>query len=99
MYKTEQFEHYLDTQPTFYAQSLINLRMSNNHLPIRTLRWKNSEHRERSCHMCNSSDIGDEFHYIFKCTHFNDLQKQLIPTKYTINANCLSYNLYTHERE
>ena len=40
-------------------------------------------HRElRICHLCNTADLGDEFHYLLKCDYFNERRKICIDKKY-----------------
>ena len=39
-------------------------------------RWQDVARENRKCLLCNSGDIGDEFHYIFMCSVFNDDRKQ-----------------------
>ena len=48
---------------------------------IETGRWQNVARENRKCLICNSGDIGDEFHYIFICAVFNDSRKQLLEKK------------------
>ena len=31
------------------------------------------------CVLCSQNDIGDEYHYLFKCDYFNDERKMYIP--------------------
>ena len=100
IYKTDhKYEHYLDVLPIFNAQSLINFRMCNNHLPIEKLRWSNIERTQRFCHVCNSDEIGDEYHYLFKCAHFNELRNTMIPARYLRNINCINYQLLMNEND
>ena len=51
--------------------TLCRFRTLNNNLPIESGRWQNISRENRKCHLCNSGDIGDEFHYLFKCTSFD----------------------------
>ena len=50
---------------------LIKFRTANHKLPIETGRWDNTPHEDRKCILCDKNDIGDEFHYIFKCPFFS----------------------------
>jgi hypothetical protein len=49
-------------------------RAVNHRLPIECGKWKNLERENRMCNLCNS-DIGDEFHYILKCSFFENERK------------------------
>ena len=46
--------------------------------PIETGRWQNIERENRKCVLCNSDAIGDEYHYIFNCSAFDNCRKQCI---------------------
>ena len=70
-FKTDMcMEKYLTHLPKNYYLSLYKFRTTNHKLPIETGRWEGVPLNERKCPLCNI-DIGDEFHFIFKCTHFN----------------------------
>jgi predicted RNA polymerase sigma factor len=40
-------------------------------LPIETDRWYNISKDHRKCTKCKENLIGDEFHYLFICSHPN----------------------------
>ena len=42
-------------------QTCINLRTSNNGLPIETGSWLRIERNERKCSKCDLNEIGDQF--------------------------------------
>ena len=33
-------------------------------------RWNNIPTENRKCTLCDGNDIGDEYHYLFKCNNF-----------------------------
>lgn len=100
MFKTEhKYEPYLDILSPFYVQRLINFRMCNNHLPVEKLRWADIARNDRICNICNLRDIGDEFHYLFKCTHFSQLRRRLIPETYLRGINCFNFNALMNTKE
>jgi len=74
-------------------KQIVNYRLCNNYLPVETLRWYNVDRNDRTCPLCNSLDVGDEYHYLFTCSHFSqlDLRKQLLPVKNLGNTNTLNY--------
>ena len=45
------------------------MRISCHLLPIDSGRYNKIPRVERLCHLCNRSEIGDEFHYLLKCNH------------------------------
>lgn len=72
--------------------TFCRFRILSHKLPIETGRWKNVPRENRNCKLCNSGDIGDEFHYIFKCSKFNhDREKNLKPY-YLNRPNILKFH-------
>ena len=63
-------EEYLKTLPRKFYLPLCEFRTSNHKLPIETGRWENIPLNDRKCTFC-TRDIGDEFHYFFRCSHFS----------------------------
>ena len=51
--------------------SLYSFRTLNNNLPIESRRCQNTSRENRKCHLCNAKNIGDEYHFLFKCTSFD----------------------------
>ncbi|CAG2256342.1 unnamed protein product [Mytilus edulis] len=69
MYKENcEFEYYFKNLDDRNIITLCRLRTGNHRFPIETGRWENVARENRKCLLCNSGDIGDEFHYIFMCS-------------------------------
>ena len=67
-YKTElKFENYLVE---------IKFRTSNHRLPIEEGRFNQISRADRKCLVCDSNDIGDEYHYICLCPKFDEIRKK-----------------------
>ena len=82
-----KFEPYLLQLDPNLAISLCKFRCISNQLPVVTGRYNNTPRVKRKCNLCTSGDVGDEFHYIFKCSHFNTDRIRLINHKYLHGAN------------
>ena len=68
MFKEDlKLENYLLKLPVKKYKLLCRFRCFNFKLPIETGRWDHIPRSERKCNLCDSDDIGDEFHYLFKC--------------------------------
>ena len=63
-------ERYFILLPRKLYQQLFKIRTSNHKLPIETSRWDDIEISERKCPLCNTNDIGDEYHYLLRCPYF-----------------------------
>ena len=66
-------EKYLLHLPRKTYLALCKFRTSNHKLPIDVEPWEGVPLNERKCLNCNT-DIGDEFNYFFKCSHFTNEQ-------------------------
>ena len=75
--RVHKFENYLIDLPPKLRKYLIDFRLCNHRLPIETGRWRRIDQHLRKCNLCLSREIGDEFHYAFKCPAF-DLERSLI---------------------
>ena len=62
-------------------------------LPIEMGRWQNIPRQERKCYICDVNEVGDEFHYLFKCTDIQVKQARhnLMPTCYYKNPNTYKF--------
>ena len=44
----------------------------NHFIPIEKGRHLGIDRNKRVCTLCKTNSIGDEFHYLFECDHFNE---------------------------
>lgn len=99
IFKTEfKFEKYLSILPFNFLYTLCKFRCGNHRLPVETGRWQTIPRSERSCHLCSSRDIGDEFHYIMSCNFFNIEREKYLPHYCKKNANIIKFkNVFSSE--
>ena len=93
MYKsTPILSSYLVMLPSRQRTSLCRFRCRSHRLPVCARRF-NKEAPESSmrCTLCNSKDVGDEFHYIFLCNAFKAERARFIPAKFLERPNALKY--------
>ena len=65
-----RFKSYVDLIKNVRTRvAVIKMRISCHLLPIESGRYKKIPRVERLCPLCNRYEIGDEFHYLLKCTH------------------------------
>ena len=50
-------------------------RLNNHKVPVEYGRWKNIPRELGICNLCNTADLGDEFHYLLKCNYFSEKRK------------------------
>ena len=81
------FEEYLDKLPKSLAFYLCKFRTMNHNMPIEKGRYLGIERNHRLCHLCNSYLLGDEYHYLFECTHFSADRRKYIQRYYFTHPN------------
>ena len=96
MYKEEfRFEDYLTVLSPRQRTIFLRFRTSNHRLPIQKLRQFGIDRERRVCTLCNSNDVGDEFHYLFKCTYdaIVERRKQYLPRYFQHHANAIKFTM------
>ena len=60
---------------------LLKIRTRNHKLPVEIQSWRMffKQREERICNVCDLGEVGDEFHYLAKCTVFAEDRQKLIP--------------------
>ena len=69
-------EDYLQILPLNLAYTFVHFRTLNHRLPIQRGRVMNLPYKDRLCTKCSSADNGDEFHYVFSCPVFLELNPE-----------------------
>ena len=89
IYKKDfHFEDYLDILPKCLALSLLKFRVMNHKFPVEFGRFQNIDRSQRTCHLCTSNVLGDEFHYLFQCKYFLTDRKKYIKKYFFQHSNC-----------
>ena len=86
-----EFEKYLETLPNKDANTFCRFRAGNHRLPIETGRWQNIERQNRYCTLCDSLEIGDEFHCVLACRALRDERKECLDSYYLNRINILKF--------
>ena len=47
---------------------------------------------ERICTLCNKHEMGDEFHYLFYCSHFTQARCRFLPQQLIDCPNTITYS-------
>ena len=69
---------------------IIKFRTSNHKLAIEVGRYSKIDRSFRHCHLCDTNEIGDEYHLLYKCTNHDIVQ---IRNRFLQNMT-LNYNMY-----
>ena len=70
---------------------MIKFRTANHKLPIEVGRWENIVYEDRKCNFCEKNELGDEFHYLFICSYFQNERKDLLKRYYYLRPNIIKY--------
>ena len=57
--------------PSILRQRVLKFRLSNHRLPVQQRRSLGIPRDERICTVCDSGEVGDEFHYLLNCSNEN----------------------------
>ena len=87
VWEKESYIHLLDQRDII---NIIKFRTSNHKLPVETGRYQQIEYKDRICKECYS-DIGDEFHYVFKCPRFSPERKRYLLKKQITHASMITF--------
>ena len=88
-----RFESYLDLIKNVKTRVVVTKMRNSCHLvPIESGRYKKIPRVERLCPLCNRSEIGDEFHYLLKCTHssLSHIRVIFLESLYSINSSFMN---------
>ena len=91
-------EKYFTILPCDLVYCLSKFRCVSHRLPVECGRFLNIDRSERLCELCNSNEIGDEFHYIFNCKFFSNERSKFLPAEICKDRNVISFaNLFSSE--
>ena len=72
--------------------TLCKFRCGSHRLPIETGRWRGVSINDRLCHLCDSGDIGDEYHYVMTCKALCLEREKYLPQYCHTHANTYKFN-------
>ena len=90
---TPSLKNYFSVLPKSLWVPLCKFRTTNHRLPIEFNSWNNffKPKSDRLCNICDSNDIGDEYHYIMICPAFKELREIYIPKFYRIRPSVFKF--------
>ena len=87
------FETYLTKLPIKLREFFTKFRCRNHKLPIEQGIYAGIAKDERLCTLCDLNEMGDEFHYLFNCTHFSLVRKTHLKKFYRYHVSSLKMKL------
>ena len=85
------FEKYLLNLDARDRISLCRVRCGNHRLPVSESRYRTSGSLN-TCTLCNSGEVGDEYHYVLTCTALADQRKKYIKNYYYTRPNTVKFS-------
>jgi hypothetical protein len=86
------FENYLLHLPENLRVKYTRFRCRNHKLPIEIGAHTGVARENRKCTKCNLGEIGDEFHYIYKCKAFLTERKKFLKEENLKTPSTYNYN-------
>ena len=82
--------------------SLANFRCSGHKLEVERGRWENVDRSLRHCKCCKNDEVEDEYHFVARCSCFNEIRQKFIPiivnnTNYDTFILLLQATEYVHD--
>ena len=71
--------------------TFIKYRSSNHFLPVEQGRFNNIDYSDRKCRLCNSTDTGDEMHYLLICPFLENERMKYISRYYYTRPNLMKF--------
>ena len=93
----KQLQEYLKVLPSQYMYAMCKFRCVNSKIPSIVGRYSNQPIEDRTCTLCESNEIGDEFHYLFECSEFNDIRVKYIKKYYYNHPSAYKMNKLFNE--
>ena len=83
---------YLNVLDTKRRISLCKFRCANHKLPVVTGRYDGIDRNVRFCTLCDNSNIGDEYHYLYECPTLCEKRRNYLKKYYRTRPNTIKTN-------
>jgi hypothetical protein len=92
MYKDSlDLENYLLVLPPKFRRLMIRFRCRNHRLPVEANVYRTDIDTDK-CTLCDTQEVGDEFHYLFKCPSFAIDRQLYIKKIYWNNPSAVKFS-------
>ena len=85
------FEKYLINLPDALKYIVCKFRTVNHKLPKETGRYTRIPRNVRVCKICNSGQLGDEFHFRLECPALKELGNKFLPADIYKRPNVINF--------
>ena len=87
--KDWQLENYLVDLSYFHRLAICKFRCRSNYIPISKTRFKNFNHDDLICPLCDIDEIADETHLLFNCPFFLDERNKCFTSDANLSVESL----------
>ena len=89
-----QLKKYFEILQPELWMPLCRFRTGNHKLPVEIYSWNNlyKNRNDRKCTICDTNDIGDEYHYIMICPVFKEIREIYLPKFYKNRPSVYKFN-------
>lgn len=90
-----KFEEYLNQLPNFQVRRAVTqLRISAHQFPVEKGRYYNIPREQRICNFCTLYEIGDETHYLSKCSHWeiSEIRRKFVKDLTHVNPSFTNFD-------
>ena len=85
------FEKYLIDLPDALKYIVCKFRTVNHKFPIETGRYTRIPRNERVFKMCDSGQLGEEFHFCLECPALKELRNKFLPANIYKRPNVINF--------
>ena len=93
LYAKPMLQKYLKILPQSSWIPIIKFKTANHRLPIEIYSWQITykDRNKRLCTMCNSGDIGDEYHYLIVCPMFQEARVKFLKKYFYVKPSVFKF--------
>ena len=88
------FEQYFHLLPNDLAIAFCHFRCLNHKLPI-----LGCERDDRNCALCRVNRLGDDYHYLFECSYFDEQRRLCLPRGLSRNPSTVIFGKVMNNKD
>ena len=91
-------EEYLVKLPHTQRILIFCIRTSLLGIPVTLGRYDQTSYDQRACNICNSGDIGDEYHFLLECQLLHEIRNKHLPEYFWKYPNKYKFRLLLNSK-
>ena len=86
-----ELENYISNYVNPFLKWLCKFRCGGSNIPVNSGRFIQTPFDERICSLCDTRQLGDEYHYLLECSYFQNQRNLLIPNYYRVRPSVIKF--------